>query len=40
MELLPGRTMRLAAATSATSADIASVEVQTSQGRSVLELLD
>ena len=37
---LPGRTMQLAAATSATSADIASVEVQTSEGRSVLQLLD
>ncbi|NYD41158.1 anti-sigma factor family protein [Nocardioides panaciterrulae] len=35
---LPGRTMRLAAATSAAAADIASVEVRTAQGQPVLRL--
>jgi len=35
---LPGRTMRLAAATSATAADIASVEVRTATGQPVLRL--
>ena len=35
---LPGRTMRLAAATSATAKDIASVEVRTAQGQPVLRL--
>lgn len=35
---LPGRTMRLSAATAARAADISSVEVRTSDGRAVLEL--
>lgn len=35
---LPGRTMRLAAATSARREDITSVEVRTAQGRPVLQL--
>ena len=35
---VPGRTMRLSAATSARRADISSVEVRTASGRAVLEL--
>jgi hypothetical protein len=37
---LPGRTMRLAAATSASRSDIASVEMRTAHGLPVLELTD
>jgi hypothetical protein len=35
---LPGKTMHLAAATAADAADVASVEVRTSSGATVLEL--
>ena len=37
---LPGKTMRLAAATATSRADIASVEMRTASGDPVLELTD